>query len=101
MDLTLELAAHMLDLSGVADNLNDAKDKASAALNQGRAAQVFARMVAGLGGPLDLLEKPQHYLPQAPIVKPILASLSGYVCAMDVRAIGLSLVTPKAGSRKA
>ena len=48
VDLTLELAAHMLDLSGVADNLNDAKDKASAALNQGRAAQVFARMVAGL-----------------------------------------------------
>lgn len=101
VDLTLELAAHMLDLSGVADNLNDAKDKASAALNQGRAAQVFARMVAGLGGPTDLLEKPQHYLPQAPIVKPILASHSGYVCAMDVRAIGLSLVTLKAGRSKA
>jgi thymidine phosphorylase len=101
VDLTLELAAHMLDLSGVADNLNDAKDKASAALNQGRAAQVFARMVTGLGGPLDLLEKPQHYLPQAPIVKPILASHSGYVCAMDVRAIGLSLVTLKAGRSKA
>lgn len=101
VDLTLELAAHMLDLSGVADNLNDAKDKASAALNQGRAAQVFARMVAGLGGPQDLLEKPQHYLPQAPIVKPILASHSGYVCAMDVRAIGLSLVTLKAGRSKA
>ena len=101
VDLTLELAAHMLDLSGVADNLNDAKDKASAALNQGRAAQVFARMVAGLGGPTDLLEKPQHYLPQAPIVKPILASHSGYVCAMDVRAIGLSLVTLTAGRSKA
>ena len=101
VDLTLELAAHMLDLSGVADNLNDAKDKASAALNQGRAAQVFARMVAGLGGPPGLLEKPQHYLPQAPIVKPILASHSGYVCAMDVRAIGLSLVTLKAGRSKA
>ena len=101
VDLTLELAAHMLDLSGVADNLNDAKNKASAALNQGRAAQVFARMVAGLGGPTDLLEKPQRYLPQAPIVKPILASHSGYVCAMDVRAIGLSLVTLKAGRSKA
>ena len=101
VDLTLELAAHMLDLSGVADNLNDAKDKALAALNQGRAAQVYARMVAGLGGPTDLLEKPQHYLPQAPIVKPILASRSGYVCAMDVRAIGFSLVTLKAGRSKA
>ena len=101
VDLTLDLAAHMLELSGVADNLDDARDKASAALNQGRAAQVFARMVAGLGGPKDLLEKPKHYLPQAPIIKPIFALHSGYVSAMDARAIGLSLVSLKAGRSKA
>ena len=101
VEITLEIAAHMLDLSGTAGNLDDARNKALAALNQGHAAQVFASMVAGLGGPTDLLEKPQHYLPQAPIVKPILAPHSGYVCAMDVRAIGLSLVSLKAGRSKA
>ena len=58
-------------------------------------------MVVGLGGPSDLLEKPALYLPQAPIVKPIFALQSGYVSAMDVRGIGLSLVNLKAGRSKA
>jgi len=40
-------------------------------------------------------------LPQAPIVKPIIALQSGYVSAMDVRGIGLSLVSLKAGRSKA
>ena len=101
LELTIELAAHMLDLSGAAASLSDARNKASAALNQGHAAQVFADMVQGLGGPADLLEKPAHYLPQAPIVKPILASASGYVTAMDVRGIGMCMVGLKAGRTKA
>ena len=101
LELTIELAAHMLDLSGAAASLSDARNKASAALNQGHAAQVFADMVQGLGGPADLLEKPAHYLPQAPIVKPILASASGYVTGMDVRGIGMCMVGLKAGRTKA
>ena len=101
LELTIELAAHMLDISGAADTLDAARDKARDALNKGHAAQVFAKMVEGLGGPADLLEKPTLYLPQAPIVKPILAPLSGYVSAMDVRAIGMSMVSLKAGRSKA
>lgn len=101
LELTLELAAHMLDLSGTADNLAAARHKACAALNQGHAAQVFADMVVGLGGPADLLENPAYYLPQAPMIKPILAADAGYVSAMDVRAIGLSMVSLKAGRSKA
>ena len=101
LEITLELAAHMLDISGAADTLDVARDKATAALNQGQAAQVFADMVVGLGGPADLLEKPAYYLPQAPIIKPIIALQSGYVSAMDVRGIGLSLVSLKAGRSKA
>ena len=101
LDLTIELAAHMLDISGTAGSLDAARDKALAALHQGHAAQIFADMVTGLGGPADLLEKPQHYLPQAPLVNAIVAPRAGYVCAMDVRGIGLSLVSLKAGRSKA
>jgi len=101
LEITLELAAHMLNISGAAQSLDIARDKATTALNNGYAAQVFADMVVGLGGPPDLLEKPAHYLPQAPIVKPIIALQSGYVSAMDVRGIGLSLVSLKAGRSKA
>ena len=101
LEITLELAAHMLDICGAAESLDVARDKATTALNKGHAAQVFADMVVGLGGPSDLLEKPAYYLPQAPIVKPIIALQSGYVSAMNVRGIGLLLVSLKAGRSKA
>jgi thymidine phosphorylase len=101
LDITIELAAHMLDICGAADSLDLARAKATAALNQGHAAQVFADMVTGLGGPADLLERPVHYLPQAPMVTPIKALQAGYVTAMDVRGIGLALVSLKAGRSKA
>ena len=101
LEITIELAAHMLDICGAAESLDIARDKATAALNKGHAAQVFADMVVGLGGPADLLEQPAHYLPQAPIVKPIIALQSGYVSAMNVRGIGMSLVSLKAGRSKA
>jgi thymidine phosphorylase len=58
-------------------------------------------MVVGLGGPEDLLERPQYYLPKAPVVTPIKALQSGYVTAMDVRGIGLAMVSLKAGRSKA
>ncbi|MBT3438194.1 MAG: thymidine phosphorylase [Oceanospirillaceae bacterium] len=97
LDLTLDLAAHMLELSQLEPNLAQARRKAELALQQGYAAQVFADMVVGLGGPSDLMKKPTYYLPQAELIEPILATHSGYVSAMDVRSIGLTMVTLKAG----
>jgi thymidine phosphorylase len=97
LQLTLDLAAHMLEISKVESTLAQARRKAELALQQGYAAQVFADMVTGLGGPSDLMQKPAHYLPQAERVEPILANHSGYVSAMDVRSIGLTMVSLKAG----
>jgi thymidine phosphorylase len=101
LSLTLDLAAHMLQISGVEADVTSARRKASLALEQGHAAQVFADMVTGLGGPADLMQKPAQYLPQAPLIEPILATHAGYVSSMDVRGIGLSLVSLKAGRTKA
>ena len=101
LELTIELAAHMLHLSGSADSLTLARQKASTALNAGHAAEVFGHMVAGLGGPSDLMQKPLHYLPQAGFIKPVKALQAGYVSAIDVRGVGLLLVGLKAGRSKA
>jgi len=101
LSLTLDLAAHMLQISGVEADITSARRKASLALEQGHAAQVFADMVTGLGGPADLMQKPAQYLPQAPLIEPILATQAGYVSSMDVRGVGLSLVSLKAGRTKA
>ncbi len=61
-------------------------------LTSGRALEKFAQMVAALGGPTDFVEHSSRYLPQATHTKPIYAQKSGYVCAMDARAVGLSII---------
>lgn len=90
--VTLELGASMLQLAGLA------KDKASAvaalelSLTSGKAAEIFAQMVSAMGGPVDLLEKPQQYLAAAPVVQDILAPQAGYLAASDTTAVGMAVV---------
>jgi thymidine phosphorylase len=85
LELTLELSRELLDLGGL-----DA-DPAEA-LRSGAAAERFARMVAALGGPADLLEAPERHLPRAPVAAAALAGREGFVTAVDVRAVGMVVV---------
>ena len=89
-DLTLALAAELLHLGGVAPTLLEARRRALAALSSGEAAERFARMVAVLGGPGDVLHNAA--LPVAPVCVPVPAFRSGFVAAIDVRALGLAVV---------
>ena len=61
-------------------------------LASGAAAERFARMVAGLGGPTDLLERPADHLAEAPVVRAVHAERPGRVQAMDTRELGLAVV---------
>ncbi|HBT00855.1 MAG TPA: thymidine phosphorylase, partial [Citreicella sp.] len=56
------------------------------------AAERMARMVAGLGGPADLLEQAARHLPQAPVRREVPAPEAGHVAAMDGEALGLAVV---------
>jgi thymidine phosphorylase len=49
-------------------------------------------MVAGLGGPSDLLERQDRYLTRAPVVMPAPALESGFVAAIDCRGLGMAVV---------
>lgn len=91
-EVTLALGVEMLRLAGVADDRESATARLVAALDDGRAAERFARMVAGLGGPADFVERPDAYLPKAPVVVPAPPREVGIVCAIDVRAAGLAVV---------
>jgi len=88
--LTLALCAELLHLGGLATSFEDALAQAERALVSGAAAERFARMVAGLGGPRDVLHAP-GLLP-APVVVPVAAPQDGYVGLPDVRALGLVVV---------
>ncbi len=89
-ELTLALSAELLHLGGLAATQADALAMAEKALVSGAAAERFARMVAALGGPRDVLNQPG--LQTAPVVAPVSAPLAGYVAAPDVRALGLVVV---------
>ncbi|MGH7004399.1 MAG: thymidine phosphorylase [Alphaproteobacteria bacterium] len=90
--VTLALVAEMLLSAGLAANHKAAADTAREALDSGRAAEVFARMVAALGGPADFVTRPGHYLPVAPIRREIGAARAGYVASVDTRAVGVAVV---------
>lgn len=90
--LTLELTAEMLVLAHCAPALPEARSLVEAKLNDGTAAEVFGRMVAALGGPADLCERPNNYLADAPRVSSLAADQSGVVLAMDAFAIGMALI---------
>jgi thymidine phosphorylase len=90
LELTLELAAQMLVLGGLAADLVGARTSALAALESGRAAECFARMVSGLGGPPDVLRSPG--LLSAPVQLDLPAPTDGVLRAVDTRALGAVIV---------
>ncbi len=91
-EVTMALCAEMLVISGISHTHADAQAKLQAALDSGAAAERFARMVAALGGPADLMERPDAYLESAPVVVPVPALATGYAAATDCRGLGLAVV---------
>lgn len=91
-EVTVALGAEMLVLGRLAANLDEARLRIEQAFASGAAAERFARMVVALGGPADLLERPEQHLARAPVVKPVHAGRSGAVTAIDTRAVGLAVV---------
>jgi thymidine phosphorylase len=95
-EVTLRLAASLLVQGGLADDEDAAAEAAQDVLDSGAAAESFARMVAALGGPADLMERPDDHLPRAPVQRPVLAD--GVLRSMDCRAVGL-VITGLGGNR--
>ncbi|BCM21604.1 thymidine phosphorylase [Mesorhizobium sp. J8] len=92
-DVTLALAAEMLQSAGLVSSNQDGIRRATEALAGGRAASVFARMVSALGGPSDFIEKPEKYLPAARVELAVKAEQDGFVIGIATREIGLAVVT--------
>ncbi len=98
-EVTMALCAEALVLKNLASSREDARAKLQHALDSGKAAELFARMVAALGGPADFMDDPWKYLPKAPIVRPVYAKKDGFVSGMDTRGVGLAVIV-LGGQRK-
>ncbi|WP_162062506.1 thymidine phosphorylase [Vibrio taketomensis] len=101
LEVTLASCAEMLVLGKLAQDTEEANAKLMEVLDNGKAAQCFGKMVAGLGGPADFVENYDNYLEKAEIIKPVFAEESGVVSAMDTRAIGMAVVAMGGGRRVA
>jgi thymidine phosphorylase len=91
-EVTMALCAEMLVISGIAADDTQARAKLQAALDSGEAAERFARMVAALGGPADLMDKPDAHLETAPVIVPAPATQAGFATSVDTRGLGLAVV---------
>lgn len=101
LEVTMASCAEMLVLGKLAENTADARAKLMEVLDNGKAAECFGKMVAGLGGPADFVENYENYLEKADIIKPVYANDTGIVSAMDTRAIGMAVVAMGGGRRVA
>jgi thymidine phosphorylase len=92
LEVILGLSAELLVLGDLASDREAALDKLNRLLDSGAVAERFAIMVAGQGGPADLLEHPGRHLPEAPVVAPVPATQGGWITRMDTRALGMAVV---------
>jgi thymidine phosphorylase len=93
-EVTLALAASLLEQSGLAE---DGLAAAERALESGAAAERFAAMVSALGGPSDFVENPD--LATAPVTRAAAPERPGVVTGMNCRDVGL-VVTGLGGNRR-
>ena len=98
--VTVALSAHMLVLGGLADTVAAGERMAADALDSGKAAERFGAMVADLGGPTDLMARPDTWLLAAPIQQPVFPEATGHVRAIDVRRLGVLVVELGGGRRR-
>ena len=99
--VTVALCAEILVLGGLTADAEAATVRIDAALGSGAAAERFAKMVAALGGPADFLEKPDAYLPAAPVRLAVTPDAPGTVAAIEVRRLGVAVVGLGGGRTRA
>ncbi|PMM11505.1 thymidine phosphorylase [Vibrio breoganii] len=101
LEVTMASCCEMLVLGKLAESTEQAEQMLMTVLDNGKAAECFNKMVAGLGGPSDFVNNYNKYLPQAEIIKPVFADTSGTIIGMDTRAIGMAVVGMGGGRRVA
>ncbi|WP_193432866.1 thymidine phosphorylase [Microbulbifer mangrovi] len=100
-EVVIALGTELLQLSGRVTELGRGREMMERSLESGAACEYFSNMVVELGGPADLLDRPEKHLVSAPIVVPAIPEAPGIVTEIDVRAVGNTVVELGGGRRRA
>jgi len=92
LEVSMALGAEVMVLAKLARNQTAARESLQASLASGAAAERFARMVASLGGPSDILENPDAHLARAAFVIDVPAAWDGVITTIETRAVGFAVV---------
>lgn len=98
--VVIELVAHGLVHGKLAMDVEEGRDQARNALESGKAAAHFGKMIAGLGGPSDFMQNSAAHLPKADIIREVQADQSGFIAQIDAKQVGMGVVV-LGGGRKA
>lgn len=90
--LVMRVCATALLHNNLAASERDAVTKLEDALNSGRAAEQFGRMLTAQGVSAAFLTNPEAFLPSASVIRPIYPEAEGYVESINLRWLGLSLI---------
>jgi pyrimidine-nucleoside phosphorylase len=96
--LTLDLAAQMIAMTGVEPTVEKARTRAARTLETGGALERFVAMVEAQGGRAADVAEPDR-LARAPVVTRVTASRAGTLATVDTFALGELLVAIGAGRR--
>jgi pyrimidine-nucleoside phosphorylase len=88
LDLSLELAAHMLVLSNVDDSLEAARSRLEQVVRSGDALECFRRNVEAQGGDARVCDEPARFLPLVTESFKVESSRSGFITKVNTAEIG-------------
>ncbi len=97
--LSLDLAAEMLLLGGVAPDLDAARARGRRAIADGSALEAFRRVIAAQGGDPRVCDAPDDVLPRAGDVATVRAERAGFVTRLRAFPVGQASMLLGAGRR--
>jgi len=92
LELSCALGGVALSNAGLAPDVDAGAQMIADAVQSGKAAEAFGAVVYAQGGPVQFSENWRRFLPEAPVIREVLAPKAGYVTAFDGQALGLTVV---------
>ncbi len=97
--VSVELAAHLLEMAGVSANLDAARTRVRELIQNGQGLRKLGEMFHAQGGDPRVVDDPS-LLPQAPLIEPVVAPRSGFVTGIHAQQIGFAGTVLGAGRKR-
>ncbi|MEX0340262.1 MAG: thymidine phosphorylase, partial [Arenibacterium sp.] len=92
VEISVALGGVLMADAGLVNDAQDGADQLVTALNEGRVAERFGRMIAEQGGPMRFVEDWARFLPEANVIREVPAPQPGYIAEINGEALGLTVV---------